>query len=123
MGINEGGWADISGYGFGDTPGVVTVVRPYRRRTKSGVSLPPDTVLVLNVISWSDNQIRVQVAEPLPAGVRALAVPSASLVDEIPNLVLDVGATPLDGDVHYQISPFSVGVLKPLNLNGAGSPP
>lgn len=123
MGILESGWADISGYGFGDTSGVVSVLRPYRRHTAPGVSLPPETLLVLNVVSWSNDHIRVQISQPIPASVRRLAVPSASLFYTIPNLVLDVAVPTADGDVHYRTSPFSVGVSKSINLNGVNNPP
>jgi hypothetical protein len=123
MGILDAGWADISGVGFGDTPGVVSVLRPYRRHTGSSVGLSPDTVLVLSVMAWSDDHIRVRVSQPVPNRVKKLAVPSAGLFNMIPNLVLDVAAPTPDGDVHYQAAPFSVGISKPINLNGANGSP
>ncbi len=123
MGILDAGWADISGRGFGDTPGVVSVLRPYARYTSSGINLPPDALLVLEVMSWSDDHIRVRMPYPTPDSLRQLAVRKPGLADTIPNLVLDVAAPRPDGDVHYQTSPFSIGFLRPINLNGANSPP
>jgi hypothetical protein len=79
--------------------------------------------LVLYVVSWSDHRIRVQVAQPEPDGLSKLAVPSPGMFDTIPNLVLDVAAPTPDGDVHYQASPFSVGIAKAIHLNGANNPP